>query len=350
MQNSIDLSIIIPVYGVEKYIRKCLDSVFKNLPDNTEVIIINDGTKDNSETIILEFVQKYKDIIAYYKKENGGLSHTKNYGLSKAHGKYITFVDSDDYVDENMHKDMLNLAIKEDADVVYCDVELVYESDGHKIISNCTNDSRPNDFFKAIDTSLMAASWNKMAKRELFDGIDYPVGLNNEDVAVTPILLGRANKILKINKPYYKYVQRAGSIQNSTFSNKRFSTFKTSKLCIERAKELSEEYQEELKGTLYIQQMLVLLLYPINDIHDETRMPLIKEICELLNDIGNDLFTNKYVLEHMHNIKLEKLLDQIKNNEYENISKTISTYNKKIKFKDKLYTMKKNILKLMKKQ
>ena len=135
------LSIIIPVYNTEKYIQKCLTSIFKKLPEHTEVIIVNDGSPDNAEYIIKKFQKRYTDSLIYCKKPNGGLSDAKNYGLSKAKGKYITFVDSDDYIDPNMHKEMLDLALEKDADIVYCDVEQVFE-DGHKIYSHCTNVSR----------------------------------------------------------------------------------------------------------------------------------------------------------------------------------------------------------------
>lgn len=329
MHNNIDLSIIIPVYGTEKYIRKCLESILPNVPERTEVIIINDGTKDNSEEIILEFKEKYSDIVTYYKKENGGLSHTKNYGLERANGKYITFVDSDDYVSTKMHKDMLSQALENDADIVYCDVDEVFESDGHVMRVNCTNPARETDFFKALDTPLMAASWNKIAKRELFDGIDYPVGLNNEDVAVTPILFGRAKKIIKINKAYYKYLQRNGSIQNSGFSNKRFVIFKTANICFDRAKELSEEKQEQIKGIIYTHQILALLLYPIDEVHDENRIPLITEFCELMNKEGDSFYNNKYVQEYVKMLKVAPILNLIKESKIDEISNKIEYYNKR---------------------
>lgn len=332
MRNNIDLSIIIPVYGTEKYLRKCLDSVLISIPLNTEILIINDGTKDNSEEIILEYKEKFNDLITYYKKENGGLSHTKNYGLERANGKYITFIDSDDFVENVMHEDMLSTALKNNADIVYCDVDEVFE-DGRILKMSCTNYSRETDFFKAIDTSLMAASWNKIVKKELFINLTYPVGLNNEDVAVTPILFGRAKTIIKINKSYYKYLQRTGSIQNSQFNNKRYVIFKTSDICFERAKELSPQKQEQIKGTIYTHQILALLLYPIDKVHDETRFSLIQEFCELINKKGDDFYKNKYVLEYVKMLKVKSILKLLKNSNINLISKKISYYNKRNKLK-----------------
>lgn len=328
MQNNVDLSIIIPVYGTEKYLRKCLDSILKSLPLHTEVIIINDGTKDNSEEIILEYKEKFSDLITYYKKENGGLSHTKNYGLERANGKYITFVDSDDFVEDGMHANMLSVALENNADIVYCDVDEVFE-DGRILKVNCTNLTRDTDFFKALDTPLMAASWNKIVKKELFNNLTYPVGLNNEDIAVTPILFARANIIVKINKPYYKYLQRTGSIQNSGFNSKRYVIFKTSDICFERAKELPYEKQEQIKGTIYTHQILALLLYPIDEVHDDTRIPLIEEFCNLINTKGDDFYKNKYVLEYVKMLKIKKILNLIKTSNIDQISKKISYYNKR---------------------
>lgn len=322
-----DLSIIIPVYNTEPYLRKCLESIFKNLPLNTEVIIVNDGTKDNSEVIIKEFEEKYKDTLIYYKKENGGLSSAKNFGLEKATGKYITFVDSDDYVDENMHFHMLSAANENDADIVYCDVEEVFENN-KTLYVHCTNNNRSTPFFKAIDINLMAASWNKLIKRELFDGINYPNGLNNEDVAVTPILFAKANKIIKIDKPYYKYFQRTGSIQNSGFSSKRFVIFETANICFEMAKKFDIEIQEQIKGSIYTHQILALLIYPISKEKFSKRKELSKEFCTKLNSMfKDDFYTNIYVKEYVQALHKEALLKLLEKNSYTKIPYLLSYYN-----------------------
>ena len=177
----------------------------------------------------------------------------------------------------------------------------------------------------------MAASWNKIVKRELFDGLSYPVGLNNEDVSVTPILFGRAKRIVKINKLYYKYLQITGSIQNSSFNRKRYVILETANICFERAKELPQDKQEQIRGTMYTHQILALLLYPIDEVHNETRIPLIKEFCELMNKEGELFYNNKYVLEYVKMLKVEKILMLIKNNKIQKISSQISHYNKRNK-------------------
>lgn len=192
IEDEILLSIIIPVYNVEKYIKKCLNSIFKDFPIKTEVIIINDGSPDNSEKIINEFRKKYKEIV-YIKKENGGLSSVKNMGLKLARGKYIIFLDSDDYVSSNMYNTMLKKIIDTDSDLIYCDVLMTYEDNTVKYVT-MKNWQRNDSLMQILDGNLMAASWNKMVKKELYNELKFPEGLNNEDIAVSPQLFLRAKK------------------------------------------------------------------------------------------------------------------------------------------------------------
>ena len=318
LEKEILLSIIVPVYNTEPYLEKCLNSIVEDVPENTEIIIINDGSPDNSEKIIKKFEKEYKDIIKYYKKENGGLSHTKNYGLSKARGKYIGFVDSDDYIKPNMFKTMIKGALVENADVVYCDVELVYE-DGSNRINLTTNPNRDDELMSHLDTSLMPASWSKIVKKELFEGLDYPVKMNNEDIAVSPILFARSKKTYKIPTPFYKYFQRTGSIQNSGFSEKRFVAFKTAKICFDRAKEFDENTQEKIKGTIYTHQLLALLLcLIIAEKGRKKRLGFIETFVDEMNKFS-DFATNKYVIEYLESYNKLKLLKLIKNREIKKI-------------------------------
>ena len=96
------ISVIVPVYNTEKYIKKCLDSLINQTMKNIEIIVVNDGSNDHSEEIIKDYENKYPEMVKYYKKENGGLSSARNYGLEKAKGEYIAFVDSDDYIDKEL--------------------------------------------------------------------------------------------------------------------------------------------------------------------------------------------------------------------------------------------------------
>ena len=114
----VKVSVIVPVYNVENYIEKCLDSLLNQTLDDIEIIVVNDGSTDNSANIIKE---KYVNKIVYLEKENGGLSDARNFGLPHAKGKYIAFLDSDDYIEPTMYEKMYSVAEKEEADMVECD-------------------------------------------------------------------------------------------------------------------------------------------------------------------------------------------------------------------------------------
>lgn len=310
INDEILLSIIIPVYNVEKYLQKCLKSVFKNLPIKTEVIIINDGSPDNSEEIIKDFAAKYNEIL-YIKKENGGLSSVKNMGLKQAKGKYVIFLDSDDYVSSNMYDTMLKKIIDTDSDIVYCDVLLTYEDNTVKYVK-MQNDMYKDQLMQILDNNLMAASWNKIVKRELYNGLIFPEGLNNEDVAVSPQIFLRANNIEYIPSPFYKYVQRSGSIQNSGFNEKRFVVFDTANICFNAIKDYSYIEQEKVIGAIINHQILAILIYLIMPIKDENlKRKYIEMFCEKFNNLNIDISINHYVYDYLHYHKMEKLIDYI---------------------------------------
>ena len=126
----VKVSIIVPVYNVEKYIKKCLDSLVHQTLSDIEIIVVNDGSPDNSELIINQYLKKYSNI-KYFKKENGGQGSARNFGLSKAIGKYIMFVDSDDYVDITMAEKMYNSAIANNSDMVICNINDLNEKTGN---------------------------------------------------------------------------------------------------------------------------------------------------------------------------------------------------------------------------
>ena len=130
MSKSVDVSVIVPVYNVEKYIRVCLDTLVHQTLSNIEIIVVNDGTKDDSQKIIDEFSSLYPDKIIALKKENGGLSDARNYGLEHASGAYVGFVDSDDYTDIEMYQKLYEKAKQENADIVVCGYYGVQEQNG----------------------------------------------------------------------------------------------------------------------------------------------------------------------------------------------------------------------------
>ena len=128
------VSIIVPIYNVEMYIEKCLETLVNQTLKDIEIILVNDGSKDSSAEIAKKYLEKYPEKIIYLEKENGGLSDSRNYGLPHAKGEYIAFLDSDDYVEENMYEEMYELAKKEDSDMVQCNFYWEYPDKNKKKI------------------------------------------------------------------------------------------------------------------------------------------------------------------------------------------------------------------------
>ncbi len=211
------VSIIVPVYNVEEYLEKCLNTLVNQTLKDIEIIIVNDGTKDNSQKIIDKFSRKYKKIKAY-KKANGGQSSARNYGLKKATGDYIGFIDSDDYVTYDMFEKMYDKAISKNFDVVVCDFEEVYNDKIIRGYSNIQNDIFTKENVKKIMTNIYPSPWNKIYKKELLDNFWFKEGVWFEDVEFLYRLLPNITSIGVVHEPFCKYVQRPRSITKTTDS------------------------------------------------------------------------------------------------------------------------------------
>ena len=298
MTENIRLSIIIPVYGTEKYIDKCLISALKATDGiKAEIIIVNDGTKDNAGIIAQRYKTDFPERIVYLEKENGGLADTKNYGLKHARGEFVTFLDSDDYIEPETYREMLQAADKESADCVVCDMVYDYEKKSNTSYQKCAS-GREDMFHKLVDTSLMASSCNKLMKKELLKGLSFPAGMNNEDIAVTPIALGRSKKPIYLPRGFYHYLQRTGSIQRSSFSRKRFAIMDVCVITLDRAKELSADRIEMIKGSLYLHQVLAIPFYLIRKEPFLKRYPLIRDYMNQVVTYFPDFYENHEIYEY----------------------------------------------------
>lgn len=216
MKNDL-ISIIIPVYKVEKYLEKCIESVLKQTYTNLQIILVDDGSPDNCGKICDEYAKKDSRIEVIH-KANGGLSDARNVGISKAKGRYIGFVDSDDYIKEDMYEILLNLIKKYDADVSICNLYDVI--DGNECIRNKENGIREYsrlDILKEVllDKNIQSYAWNKLYKKELFDEIKYPIRKKYEDIGTTFYLFEKCNKIVVTSEPEYYYLKRADSLVNN---------------------------------------------------------------------------------------------------------------------------------------
>lgn len=201
------VSVIIPVYNVENYLRKCLDSLVNQTLKDIEIIVVNDGTTDNSQEIINEYVKKYPKKIVSVIQENGGQGTARNTGLLHAKGEYIGYVDSDDYVEENMYEELYKKAKEEDSDIVICGNNVVKEN--YELFSK-------EDVDKEFLLGKMAV-WNKIYKKNIIvdNKIQFRSKVWYEDLDFTMKVYFSSKKISYVDKPLYNYLLREGSTMNN---------------------------------------------------------------------------------------------------------------------------------------
>lgn len=252
MEN-IKVSVIVPIYNVEAYLPRCIESLINQTLQEIEIILVNDGSPDNSQSIIEHYASLYPNKIVSLIKENGGLSDARNFGIDYAKGEYISFIDSDDYVDETYLEKMYNRAIESHSEIVVCGYYGVNEIEGtYKWLQKGNTDIYNTDLLNSptLIHNNSPYAWNKIYHRSLFErtNIRYPKGWIWEDIPTTYPLLACANKISKVDEPLIYYVlKREGSI-TATYSRKQLQLFQSLELLLERFKELGvfEEFYEEL--------------------------------------------------------------------------------------------------------
>lgn len=219
------ISIIIPIYKVELYLRKCVDSVLAQTYTNLEIILVDDGSPDDCGKICNEYAEKDKRVVVIYKK-NGGLSDARNAGLDIMKGEYVAFVDSDDWVSQKYIGDMYENLRKYDADISLSGTIYVYENNKKDTVLPISKNEGLYTQKEAVENlfyqkGIFPSACSKLYKTELFDTIRYPKGKLNEDSATTYKIFCLCNKISYTNANNYYYLQRIGSIENSLFSPKK---------------------------------------------------------------------------------------------------------------------------------
>lgn len=220
------VSVIIPIYQVEKYLERCIKSVINQSYKNIEIILIDDGSTDHCPTICDEYAQKDSRIIVIH-KQNGGLSSARNSGLLACNGDYVSFIDSDDYIDEHMIEIMVKKIEITNSDIVCCG--FYFEMD-NGYISKSFMPSLILNKSDAIDalienTYLNHYSWNKLYKKKVFKNVYFPEGKLFEDIRTTYKLFLNADKVCLIDEYLYHYQIRKNSIISSSKGDKVFEIF-----------------------------------------------------------------------------------------------------------------------------
>ena len=217
--KKVKVSVIVPVYNVEKYLDKCLDTLARQTLKEIEIIVVNDESPDNSQELIDKYQEKYSTIKGY-KKKNGGLSDARNFGINKATGEYIAFVDGDDYVELDMYEKIYNKAKSGNFDVVVCDLNYVYDD---KIVRVSSKIEKDTTNIKKAYIDIYPCVWNKIYKRNLFEkGIEFKKGVWFEDVDFLYKIFPYIKTIGVVKEPFNQYVQRQGSIAK-TFDKRLYN-------------------------------------------------------------------------------------------------------------------------------
>ena len=214
------ISVIVPVYNVEQYLEKCVNSIINQTYKNLEIILVDDESTDSSGELCDKLAGKDDRIIVIHKK-NGGVSDARNYGIEKAKGNYIGFVDSDDFIDEEMYEKLYEVLIKEDADVVECGFKIVYPNKielftEQKYYKVCNKEEYLEEFL--IIEKIFGSVWTKLIKSDIAKKVTFPVDKINEDAYYSYNLIENANKFIIFDKPYYNYFMRKNSITNEGFN------------------------------------------------------------------------------------------------------------------------------------
>lgn len=256
------VSVIVPVYNTAKYLRRCLDSLVMQTLKDIEIIVIEDKSKDNANEILKEYEEKYEDKIkVFHNKTNKGIGYNRNFGIKKATGKYISFIDSDDWTNETMYEKMYEKAIKDNLDLVVCKFHKMLEKDDDLIeiepdfkIPYFKNTSLKDNPNLLLDINL--APWNKLYKKELLDDIRFPEDLKYEDAIVVVKALARAKKIGIVDEKLNYYLVRSKS-ETTSMDKRVFDILTITKEIIEELK--SHDYYNDIKK--YVEAMTIRNLF-----------------------------------------------------------------------------------------
>lgn len=305
----IKISVIIPIYNTEKFLKKCLDSIVNQSLKEIEIIAINDGSTDESLTILQEYKEKNSNLKIINKK-NGGLSSARNAGIKLVSGEYIIHIDSDDWIEQNYFKDMYERAMKDNLDIVVSDI--YWDYDNGKIEYKKDLDLEDNQILTGekylelfLKGKIYPSVWNKMYKTKLYKKykIFHPQGISlGEDLATTPLLAKNAKKIGKVNKAYLHYIQNEKSITNSNPTKKIYELISAFDILENKLKLQKEKLK--LLNSLRIVHLGIIVFNKNYNIDDNFYKNGLKYYCELFEKEFDSINYNKKIEIYSKALKL----------------------------------------------
>ena len=305
------LTIVVPVYNVEKYLDKCLKSVINAIPNKikkkTELLIINDGSLDNSEQIIKQYLEKYKELIVYINQKNGGLGHVRNVALEKAKGKYIASIDSDDTINKKFFSTCLK-DLENDVDIVIYDWLIKTDKMTYPlpaIEKNIFN--YLNKYEALLYSSYMPSTCNKIFKKELFDELKIKyVEDKFEDLSANPFVLLKAETIKYYNKAYYEYYIRNNSIMRSSTGLSMITVLKEFNKRLENYKYNCSVELDLFKYYTMSWRMEEFIFNQIFDLNRKDKERFIKTLYNEFYDDALEIMDNKYYREMVNGLNDDK--------------------------------------------
>ena len=236
------ISVIVPVYNVEKYLERCVKSIAAQTYKDLEILLIDDGSTDKSGEMCDDFQQTDSRIKAFH-KQNGGLSDARNYGIEHSAGEFISFVDSDDYIDEKMLETLHRLITENDADLAVCSAMDVFEGKEVTQVKEIKefNLNKVESYKYMLRGDGIPSACNKLYKRQTVGDVRFPVGKLYEDGFFTPQILKKVEKTAVTSKPMYYYFRRADSITTKPFRKGDLDVIEAYDKCVKQVKELCPE-------------------------------------------------------------------------------------------------------------
>lgn len=336
------LTVVVPVYNVESYIASCLDSIIKAKIPNMEVLVINDGSTDQSEKVILPYVERYPDLIKYIKQENHGLGNVRNVGLKYAKGKYIASIDSDDTIHSNFFREALPY-LEKDVDIIFCDWKSIPEKSSAfdtNAIDGMYQNFGFNQYKAFMYTTIMPSTCNKIFKRSLYDNINlkFIENLKFEDLGTNPVILLLAHSFKYINAPYYEYKIRGDSIMRTSVG---YHMIDIIKIINDRIHEFvpnpTIDMNEFMYYTFYwrIEESIINQLYELKGKKIDT---FIEYMNNELESVLQELFKNPFVIEFINQLpKEEQTFYKARNKAL--LNHKLSSFIKKAQKEKKIYKL-----------
>lgn len=298
------LTVVVPAWNVEKYIANTLDSILAASIDSMEILIINDGSTDETEKEIKPYLKKYPELIRYISQDNHGLGNVRNVGLKEARGKYIASIDSDDTINIDFFQDAEEY-LQKDIDIVMYDWLTVTNTDSYETSASdwIFNNNQWSRYEALLYTTIMPSACNKIIKKKLYKELDINyIEDKFEDLSTTPFIMLKAETIKYYNKQYYEYYIRSNSLMRTSAGYSMIDVIKLVNERLEKYKEYLKVDIDDFKYYTYswrIEEYVLNQLYTIDEKEINT---FLKYIMDNLKDVIIDIFNNKRYKELLSNL------------------------------------------------